>query len=521
MIRRTAKWAAAGTAFLLALLFVLAIAIPYSSDHLRRRIVATLSRQLDSEVELARLNARVFPALHVDGAGLVVRHKGRRDVPPLVSVESFAVDAGLVPLLFKHITHVEVIGLDVEIPPDRHGDGHREAQPAAAFTRPDGQGPGLNLARRVVIDTLDSHDARLAILSSKPGKGPKVWAIHALRMHDVGVDSVAPFDATLTNAVPPGEIQTSGSFGPWQPQQPGRTPLDGRFTFARADLSAFKGISGMLSARGTFGGSLNRIDIHGETDTPDFTVDLGGHPVPLHATYHTVVDATNGNTRLERVDASFLRTSVVAKGSVLETPGVRGRTLALDVNIPSGRIEDVLRLAGKAPEPAMTGGLRLTTAFLIPPGREPVSEKLHLDGTFFIERATFTSFDVQRKINALSHHGRGLPNDLRTGRVASNVNGRFTLVSGRLQILNVTFRVPGAGVRLAGAYGLKSERMDFRGTLFLGVKLSQTTSGFKSLLLKAVDPLFSRKGGGSAIPIKITGTRQNPSFGVDAGRIFR
>jgi len=35
--------------------------------------------------------------------------------------------------------------------------------------------------------------------------------------------------------------------------------LKGAFTFARADLNVFKGIAGTLSARGTFGGSLERI----------------------------------------------------------------------------------------------------------------------------------------------------------------------------------------------------------------------------------------------------------------------
>ena len=40
-----------------------------------------------------------------------------------------------------------------------------------------------------------------------------------------------PFEATLTNAIPPGEIQTQGSFGPWQPENPGDTPVDGVFAF--------------------------------------------------------------------------------------------------------------------------------------------------------------------------------------------------------------------------------------------------------------------------------------------------
>ena len=145
--------------------------------------------------------------------------------------------------------------------------------------------------------------------------------------------------------MPPGDITTHGSFGPWQGSEPGATPLDGMFTFDNADLSVFKGIAGILSARGNFGGVLARIDIHGQTETPLFEVKAGSHPVPLRAQYHAIVDGTNGNTILERIDASFLKTSLVAKGAVVGKPGKEGRTVTLDVTIDKGRLEDVLKLA--------------------------------------------------------------------------------------------------------------------------------------------------------------------------------
>jgi len=43
------------------------------------------------------------------------------------------------------------------------------------------------------------------------------------------------------------------------------------------------------------------------------------------------------------------------------------------------------------------------------------------------------------------------------------------------------------------------------------------TTGYKSLLLKPVDVVFKRAGGGTAIPIKITGLRRAPAFGLDKG----
>ena len=50
--------------------------------------------------------------------------------------------------------------------------------------------------------------------------------------------------------------------------------------------------------------------------------------------------------------------------------------------------------------------------------------------------------------------------------------------------------------------------------------ISETVTGLKSVLLKAIDPLFRHKGGGSEIPIRIGGTVGSPSFGLDTKRVF-
>ena len=56
--------------------------------------------------------------------------------------------------------------------------------------------------------------------------------------------------------------------------------------------------------------------------------------------------------------------------------------------------------------------------------------------------------------------------------------------------------------------------LDFAGHLVLQAKLSQTVNGPKSFFLKAFDPFFGKKGAGTVLPIRITGTRENPVFGV-------
>src|SRR5262249_56914376 len=122
------------------------------------------------------------------------------------------------------------------------------------------------------------------------------------------------------NAIPPGEIETSGSFGPWQRDEPGRTPLHGNYSFQRADLSIFNGIAGILSSTGAFTHTLNHLEVTGETDTPDFTIRVSGHPFPLKTKFQTTVDGTNGDTILHRIDAQFLNSALLASGKVVDTP---------------------------------------------------------------------------------------------------------------------------------------------------------------------------------------------------------
>lgn len=532
------RWIWIGTGLAAAVVIVLALlaaAVPLSSDSMRHRIVRSLSDRLDSEVSLGDLHLRVFPRLRAEGEALVIRQHGRTGVPPLITVKSFSVDADLMGLMRKHVAHVQLEGLDIEIPPDRHPDTD-DASPSKDATAPTGAvattGDANGVSSRgapsaddieegVLIDTMDSTDARLAIISSDAGKPPKVWNIHALHMDAIGVDQTMAYQATLTNAIPRGEIITRGSFGPWQRGEPGRTPLDGTFTFDRADLSIFKGISGMLSSKGSFNGMLERIDANGETETPDFTISVGGHAFPLHTKYHAVIDGTNGDTLLKRIDASFLQSSLVAKGGVVDTPGNKGREVRLDIDMERARIEDIMKMAVKTPKPPMTGALTLVTKFLLPPGDNDVVDRLQLDGHFAIAAARFTSYDVQGKINELSHRGRGNTSDRANASVVSNFQGRFKLGHGSLHLPELQFSVPGAVVQLAGTYGLKRETLDFKGSLLLDAKISQTQTGLKSILLKVIDPLFKQKDGtGSSIPIKIGGTRNAPSFGLDMGRVF-
>jgi hypothetical protein len=331
-----------------------------------------------------------------------------------------------------------------------------------------------------------------------------------------------PFEATLTNPIPEGEIATHGSFGPWVKRDPGATPLAGKYTFNNANLNTIKGIGGILTSEGTFSGQLDQIEVKGTTKTPDFSIDVGGTPGPLDTTFHAVVDGTNGNTYLKQVDARLHDTAISAAGAIESHPGVKGRTITLDVKITDGRIQDVLRLAVKAKKPVMLGELALQTTLKIPPGKTPVSDRLELDGRFLLENAHFTDAEVQEQIAMLSRRAQGKKPDEPIGRIDSDMRGRFTLKNGFMRFTPFAFDVPGANVQINGGYGLRSEQIDFTGTLAMDASISKAMGGgIKGFFLKPFDPLFRKKGKGAIVPITISGPREKPKFGVQWGKVFK
>jgi len=150
----------------------------------------------------------------------------------------------------------------------------------------------------------------------------------------------------------------------------------------------------------------------------------------------------------------------------------------------------------------------------LPHGGGDISQRLNLNGKFDVAHAQFSSPVVTQKVEALSRKAQGQPENEDVGSSVAELKGSFVLDNGVITFRGLNFSVTGAEVALNGKYGLEKEGLDFHGKLRMKAKLSQTMTGAKSFLLKAFDPFF-RKNGQTELPIKITGTRDHPSFGLD------
>jgi hypothetical protein len=479
---------------------------------LRTRVIETLSNRFNSKVELTNLDVSVVNGIEVSGSGLKVF--GTTDPNPyesgvqaLIGVQEFRFQTSLLNL-FRSPMHVETVyvkGLELNIPPK---DDRRE------MTTMGSKAPKMT----IFVDQFVCEDTKLLINTSKPGKPPLEFAIGDLKMKDIGPGQPSQFDATLVNPKPVGDIQSNGLFGPWQQDSPRDTPVQGDYSFTNADLSTIKGIGGILSSTGQYSGTLGNIVVHGKTDTPDFRIATGGHAVPLRTEFHAVVDGTSGDTYLRPVHATFLHSSLTANGSVVRVSTPKGHDIELDVVLDHAQIEDLLQLGVRTDPPIMNGPVEMNTRLSLAPGDANVADRLKLGGSFHVLRAHFANEKVQGKLNSLSLRSQGKPKEAQDHAEEDapvDLRGVFTLKDGVLSFSLLHFLIPGTHVDMTGDYSLDGQTFDFRGTARLDAKVSQMTTGWKSILLKPVDPFFSKHGAGTEVPIRITGTESEPHFGLD------
>jgi hypothetical protein len=477
---------------------------------LRGRVIETLSTKFDSRVEMAGFHVSVLKGLEISGDGLriyptdEVMAAGAKN--PLLEFSHFSFHADVRGLFLKpmHVGTVHVTGMTIQVPP-------KEVRQQAPKSN-------RHLGKiKIVVDEIVCDDSKLVIETAKPDKDPKEFDLKHIVMHNVGPDSPWRYDATLVNAIPTGDIHATGTFGPWVNESPGDSAVTGKYTFDHADLNTIRGIGGMLSSVGEFSGQLNRIAVDGTTETPDFSIDTANHPVPLHTKFHAIVDGTTGDTYLQPVEARLARSEFTCAGAIVNVKG-KGHIIDLDTTVPNGRIQDFLALAIKQQPVLMTGRLNMKAKLHIRPGDERVIQKLGLKGRFHLNAIYFTNPEWQDKVDMLSLRARGEAKRAKPGAedVSSLMSGDFVMGNEKMSFQNLFYSLPGADINLAGVYTLTGDELDFEGKVRTKAALSNmVATWWKSWLLKPVDPFFRKNGAGAEIPIKISGSRGAPKFGLE------
>jgi hypothetical protein len=335
---------------------VRSLAIHYLEQHFNARVSLAHLQVLLPKVSSLRLLCHGGSGIvaGVKGEGLSLSYQGRSDIPPLLTVATFQcnVDLGTLHQQHPRVARIALDGVTIVVPPKSDA--------------PHPQNNETQAASGLIIDNLDFSNTRFVVLPKAAGRKPLEILLQELHLQSAGLGQQMKYQASFTNPRPPGRIESQGSFGPWQRDEPGDTPLAGAYDFSNADLGVFKAIAGTLHATGSFAGTLSAVRVRGQANVPDFRLKSSGNPVPLETQFDAIVDGTNGNTVLQPVHARLLNTVFQTSGGIIKREPNGRRAINLTVVMPQGHVEDCLLLAMKG-KPFMSGLVHLQAKISIPP----------------------------------------------------------------------------------------------------------------------------------------------------------
>jgi hypothetical protein len=458
-------------------------------------VVQDLEEASDSRVQVESFDTIYFPHPGCTLSGVTFVH-GSDTAHPLIAIEKLTVEGSYLSMLARHVSRITADGLHIFVPAQASQPFHTQRS-------------------TISIGELVANGATLEFAGNDPDKPPLRFDIREATLQDIGWKGALAYRVRVHNPEPPGEVTASGKFGVWSQDNPAQTPVSGEYKFEHANLSVFHGIAGILSSGGKFDGTLGHIDISGSTDTPDFRVTSGGHPVQLIADFSAYVDAMHGDTFLKRVDAHFGKTHVVAAGSIARTVHGKSKTALIDLSSTNSRIEDMVGLFVKASRTPMSGVATLRAKVEIPPGPEPFLKKLRVRCNFGIGEGEFSQPATQQDVNKLSAGARGEKNASDPETALTDLAGRVVVDNGTANFANLSFGVPGATARMQGTYNLINYKIDLHGQMKVQTKISNTESGAKAVLLKMMDPFFKKRKKGEILPVRIGGDYGHPTFGLD------
>ncbi len=271
-------------------------------------VIRQLEQATSSRVRFKTFRRTYFPRPGCVAEGVRFERGSDPSHLAILTIDTLTIAGNLTRLFNKHVALIRVAGAHATFPPVGTGESWKPTQ------------------SDVIVDELIGNGAILDFLRHNRKQPPVRFVLNDFVVHHMASHDPAHFEVRLENPKPPGQINASGSFGPWNLDRVEQTPVSGHYAFRNADLGVFGGIRGTLSSDGQFTGELDSIAVEGTTDTPNFMVGDSTHKVDLKTQFRAQVDSTNGDVQLDSVSAQVRRTRVHSRGSVAEHPNEDGKT---------------------------------------------------------------------------------------------------------------------------------------------------------------------------------------------------
>jgi len=482
-----------------------------------RVIKPMLEEVLGAKVAMAHYHRTYFPNPGFMATEITLDRSPTPGVPALGTIRSIFVQGNWLDLVMfrERVRKVDITGLHLIIPAPGSAASKKDFPPgsSSSFSGPD-----------TFIDELRIHDSTLDVIRAEGGI--YTFPITMLTIRKFQKGRVLYYSVDMGNARPRGRIFSEGSFGPLDPKNLGATPLAGQFTFGQVDLHDIGDISGTSISKGSFQGTLARIQAEATIFTPDFAVD-GGKPTPITTSAHCTINALNGDVILDAIDTKTGTTTIHMQGGIVGSPKV----IDVDINVVAGRTQDILRPFIRVDSP-IAGTVWLKSHAHVDAAGHGVHflDRLHVDGSFDVPAERLTNRKTEQELSAFSQRAQknqsfkagpaanpvqGEAAHSETTDVVSSLKGRARIEKGSVTTNRLEFQIPGALMDLHGTFNLHDGSAHLFGTLQMQSDVSHATTGFKSFLLKPLIPFFKKKKAGAVIPIAVNGKPGNYNVSQD------
>jgi hypothetical protein len=468
-----------------------------------RKIQPLLEDVFGSQVTMAHYHRTYFPHPGFMATDLVLRRKSAPNQPPIGSVRTLFVQGTWIDLLLlrQRVQRVEMTGVHLELPPPGSHAAQEDFPPGSSgdFTGPD-----------TAIGRLEIHSSSLDVL--KTGGGRISFPIEQLVIERLQKGSPLRYTVDMENPIPHGHIHATGNFGPLSAPNIESTNVSGQFTFTSVQLHDVGNVSGTLFGWGRFQGPLASIRAEAETSTPDFAVN-GGKPTAVEGRLQCLINGLNGDVAYQAMNVRIGASEILVSGSTQGTPK---KSTALDVSVPKGRAEDLLRPFMARPVP-VTGLVALHAHAVLAPSNEGDGfwQRLRVDGAFDVPAERLANPQMAKSLSDFSQRAQGQQPSSDDTDAVNEVSGTVSIRDEIASTHALKFRVAGAHANLNGTFAFHTSQVHLTGNLAMESDLSHATTGFKSFLLKPLSPFFKKKKAGAVLPIAVTGTSGHYSISED------
>jgi hypothetical protein len=224
---------------------------PYSEA----TVVPPLQQMFHARVSIQKFHRIYFPHPGCEADQLTLTRGIGPDSRTVATVQKTRIIGRYLDLLLQphHLAHIQLDGLYVRIPA-RDGTAIKPPQPR---NRP------LLTPSNTSVGSITADDSVLEFASAD-GKYPLKFEIHKLRLKSVVAGSPMNYQLSTQIPDPPGEVESEGTFGPWQNGKIGKTPLRGTATLRDAKLDKYAGIGGSIQSEQKFSGTLDQAKVDGQ-----------------------------------------------------------------------------------------------------------------------------------------------------------------------------------------------------------------------------------------------------------------